>query len=212
MIKKRSTRLALLACAGVASLGLLAGASPAAAKTKKKTVTKTATFSQCVNSASPISSDLTPATAVIPVSVPNFKGGLQDGVVTAITSAGVRITHTFDGDLVLGLVSPGGKVVTLSLRQGGSGDDYGSGAADCGGTLTQFSDSAATGISAGTAPFAGSFRPDVPLSGVVGAPARGSWLLFVSDQASGDEGTLHAFSLNFTYSYKAQVKKKKKKK
>ena len=36
MIKKRSARAALLACAGLASLGLIAGAAPAAAKTKKK--------------------------------------------------------------------------------------------------------------------------------------------------------------------------------
>ncbi len=216
MITKRSARIAVLACASVASLGLIVGPASAAAKTKKKTVTRTAAFSQCANVASPIPDVGGPfGSAVIPVSVPNFKGGVQDGTVTAITSAGVRITHTFDGDLILTLVSPGGRVVQLANRRGIAGDGYGSGAASCSGSLVLFGDGFPTPISTpGNTvqnPIVGSFKPEQPLSLVVGGPARGSWVLLVADVAGGDTGAINAVSLNFTYSYQARVKVKKKK-
>jgi subtilisin-like proprotein convertase family protein len=204
-----------LACGLVASLGLLVGVSPAAAKAKKKTVTKTATFNQCVSTTSPISDpESALASAVLPVSVPNFKGGVQDGVVTAVTSAGVRLTHTSDGDLVLTLVSPGGKVIPLAIGEGSSGDGYGTGATSCSGSLVHFGDSFTTPISTpgntGNNPITGSFVPEQPLNQTLGGPARGNWILLVADEAQADIGSLDAFSLNFTYSYKAQVKKKKK--
>src|SRR3954452_12629192 len=216
---KRTSRIALLACAAFASLGLVFAVSPAAAKTKakKKTVTKTATFNQCVSTASPIDDpESALASAAIPVSVPNFKGGVQDGVVTAITSAGVRLTHTSDGDLVITLVSPGGKVIPLAIGEGSSGDGYGTGATSCSGSLVQFGDSFTTPISTpgntGNNPITGSFLPEQPLNQTLGGPARGNWILLVADEAQADVGSLDAFSLNFTYSYKAQVKKKKGKK
>jgi len=217
-MSKRTSRIALLACAAFASLGLVAAVSPAAAKTKakKKTVTKTATFNQCVSTASPIDDpESALASAVIPVSVPNFKGGVQDGVVTAITSAGVRLSHTSDGDLVITLVSPGGKVIPLAIGEGSSGNGYGTGATSCSGLPALFGDSFATSITApgntGDDPVSGSFKPEQPLNQTLGGPARGNWVLLVADEAGADFGSLDAFSLNFTYSYKAQVKKKAKK-
>jgi subtilisin-like proprotein convertase family protein len=219
MIQKRSARMALLACAGVASLGLMAGASPAAAKT----VTKTATFNQCVNFAVPIidqdssTSATTADAAAIPVSVPKFKGKPQDGLVTALTSLGTRITHTDDGDLELLLVSPGGKAVSLSQFNDGnsSGDGWGTGAASCAGSLVLFGDAFPTSIltpgnTVSQSPITGSFKPEQPLSTVVGGPARGNWTFVVVDDASGDEGAINAVSLNLTYQYKALLKKKKK--
>jgi hypothetical protein len=217
MTKKPSARMALLACASIASLGLLAGETPASAKTKKKVVTRTATFSQCVNVASPIQDPVSAlAWAVIPVTVPKFKGGDQNGTVTAFTSAGVRLTHTADSDLTLTLVSPGGKVIPLVTGRGGIGDGYGIGATSCSGSLVLFGDGFPTPISSpgnvGDAPITGSFNGPQPLDQVVGGPARGVWALLVADEGDVDTGTLNAFSLNFTYSYQALVKKKKKKK
>jgi len=224
MIKKRSARMALLGCAGLASLGLMAGASPAAAKTKKKTVTKTATVSQCVNVASPILDPVTAnnriASAVVPVTVPAYRGVPQTGVVKSIASVGVRITHTYAGDLELTLVSPGGKVIQLAHlpndnNNSNSGDGYGTGAANCGGSLVQFGDAFATSAAnpgnTGDNPIVGQLRPLDPLSQVVGGPAAGGWTLLVHDENDPDEGTLDALSLNLTYQYKALVKKKKKK-
>jgi subtilisin-like proprotein convertase family protein len=225
MKKKRAAKLALLACASVASLGLIAGASPAAAKTKKKTVTKTAAFNQCVGTSSPIrdaDTGVNVASAVIPVTVPAYRGVPQTGVVSAITSVGTHITHTFSGDLAITLISPGGKVISLaSYPNNGEGDvgadGYGTGTS-CAGSLVLFGDG--FGISAATPvtdpdsnnPITGSLRPLQPLSQVVGGPAAGAWTLLVYDGQGGDEGTLDSLSLNFTYQFKALVKVKKKKK
>ncbi len=218
MINKRSARMALLACASVASLGLLAWATPAAAKT----VTKTATFSQCLNTAvpilDPVSSALQAQTASVPVSVPKFKKKPQDGVVTGFSTAGVRISHTDDGDISLFLISPGGKAITLSSQNDDSptsGDGYGTGAASCAGSLVTFGDAFTTpiqtpGNTGADAPITGSFKPEQPLSRFVGGPARGNWTLLVLDFSSGDTGSINGVSLNFTYQYKALKKKKKK--
>jgi subtilisin-like proprotein convertase family protein len=102
----------------------------------------------------------------------------------------VNITHTFDGDFVISLVPPVGAPITLSNRRGGSGDNY---------TNTVFDDEAATPISAGTAPFTGSFRPDSLLSAADGINAAGTWTLRVVDQASVDVGTIDNWTLSLTY-------------
>jgi hypothetical protein len=217
MTKKRF-RMALLACAGVASLGLLVGASPAAAKTKTKT------FNQCVSTSTPIpdqpSSDTDPRPSAffsIPVSVPKFKGKPQDGVVTAFNSAGVRISHTDNGDLILFLVSPGGRVITLADERDDntSGDGYGTGAASCAGSLVLFGDAfptpiATPGNTTAGSPISGSFKAEQPLANFVGGPARGPWTLIVQDLANIDTGSINALSLNFTYRYKVKPKKHKK--
>jgi len=98
----------------------------------------------------------------------------------------VNITHTFDSDLVLVLISPSGTEVILSNRRGGAGHNY---------TNTLFEDSAATSISKGQAPFAGSYQPEQPLQGLKGQNAQGVWKLQVEDEAQGNVGTLNSWSL-----------------
>ena len=123
----------------------------------------------------------------------------QEGVVTStlsIAGAGtiqdldVRIpnlTHTFDGDLEIRLIGPGGSPsVTLVNNRGGSGDNF---------TNTVFDDEAATAISAGTPPFTGSFRPETPLSVFDGLSQAGTWTLRIDDQAFGDSGTLNSWGV-----------------
>jgi Proprotein convertase P-domain len=225
MIKKRSARLTLLTCASIASLGLLAGASPAAAKT----VQKTATVNVCASGAVPIpdfpttsggdpgNSPVSSAALAVPVTVPKFKGKPQDGVVTAFNFAGVRITHTFVGDLQLQLVSPGGRVAALAYRRGdvaNDGDGYGSGAASCTGSLVRFGDGFPNSIltpgNTGDNPIVGDFRPEQSVGQFVGGPARGFWTLVVTDIDAPDVGQINAVSVNLTYQYKALKKKKKK--
>lgn len=99
------------------------------------------------------------------------------------------ITHTWDSDLYITLKSPTGQTVVLANRRGGSGDDFDN---------TLFNDEAATSISAGAAPFAGSFRPDGKLASFDGRNARGIWTLSVQDRGRGDVGTLHGWSLFIT--------------
>ncbi|MEO8197669.1 MAG: proprotein convertase P-domain-containing protein [Thermoanaerobaculia bacterium] len=102
----------------------------------------------------------------------------------------VRLDHTWDGDLLIQLISPDGTIVDLSDSRGGSGDNYGTGANDCSGVHTVFDDSAGTPIGSGTAPFAGSYSPDSPLAAMVGDNVTGNWILRVTDQAGGDTGTI----------------------
>jgi subtilisin-like proprotein convertase family protein len=107
------------------------------------------------------------------------------GNVATVTVT-LNITHTFDADLVIVLISPAGTTITLALNRGGSGDNF---------TNTTFSDAAATAISAGTAPFSGSFRPEAALAALTGQNANGTWKLQVDDTASVDTGTLNSWSI-----------------
>ena len=120
------------------------------------------------------------------------------GVVTDI-NVKVRLNHTFDGDVQLSLVSPGGAItIPLVSNRGSSGANFGTGANDCSGTHTVFDDSAATAISAGSAPFAGSFKPESPLSGVNGVSTAGTWTLHAADTAAVDSGTIGCVQLEIT--------------
>ena len=112
--------------------------------------------------------------------------------------ASVRLNHTFDGDLVLSLIAPDGTSVVLSNNRGGAGDNFGSGANSCAGTPTVFDDGAATAIAAGTAPFAGTFRPDSPLSALNGHEMNGTWKLRVADTGALDVGTAFCVTLELT--------------
>jgi subtilisin-like proprotein convertase family protein len=113
----------------------------------------------------------------------------DDGVVGDVDVA-VRLNHTFDGDLSISLIAPDGTTVMLSNRRGGSGDNFGTGSNDCSGVSTLFDDGAATPVSGGVAPFAGTFRPDSPLAGFAGTPMAGTWILRVRDNANLDQGTV----------------------
>jgi subtilisin-like proprotein convertase family protein len=119
------------------------------------------------------------------------------GSVTDI-DVGVRLNHTFDGDLIIRLIGPDGTEVVLSNRRGGGGDNFGTGANSCAGTPAVFDDEAAVAIASGTAPFAGSFRPDQPLSAFDGRPTAGDWKLRITDNAGLDVGTLFCWSLRIT--------------
>ena len=122
-------------------------------------------------------------TTDIPITVPDT-GFVGD------VNVRVRLNHTFDGDLVISLIAPDGTSVALANNRGGAGDNYGNGANDCSGTPTVFDDAAGTPISAGVAPFAGTFRPDQALSALNGKQMNGVWKLRVNDTANLDTGTL----------------------
>jgi subtilisin-like proprotein convertase family protein len=110
------------------------------------------------------------------------------GTITDV-NATVNVRHSFDGDLVITLVSPANTTVTLSNRRGSGGDNY---------TNTVFDDEAGTPISAGSPPYTGSFRPDSVLQALDGAALNGTWRLQVNDAANIDTGTLTAWSLTVT--------------
>jgi subtilisin-like proprotein convertase family protein len=131
------------------------------------------------------------ATVEIPINVP------QTGRVGDV-NVKVRLNHTFDGDLVLSLVSPDGTVVPLANNRGGSGDNFGSGANDCSGTFTVFDQQAANTIASGVAPFAGTFRPDGNLGLFNGKQMNGTWKLRVADTGAADVGTVGCAQVEIT--------------
>lgn len=119
------------------------------------------------------------------------------GVTTPVASLTVsqRITHSYDGDLLVSLVAPDASAAVLSNRRGGSGDDFGSACAPDA-SRTTFDDAAATAIASGTAPFLGSFKPDEALARFTGAVPNGTWKLRVSDRAASDTGSVQCWSLS----------------
>ena len=123
-------------------------------------------------------SDLASATSTVGVSA--------GGTVSDINVKIGGLTHTYDADLDIYLRHPDGTEVLLSDDNGGSGDNY---------TNTVFDDEAATAITAGAAPFTGSFKPEALLSGFDGKTAAGTWTLRVYDDASADTGQLTAWSV-----------------
>jgi len=98
----------------------------------------------------------------------------------------VDLDHTWDDDLTLTLISPMGTRVTLVDREGGGEDGF---------KNTLFDDTAAQSITAGSAPFTGTFQPEGKLADLAGELAAGTWSLEIQDRVSADGGTLNRWSL-----------------
>jgi subtilisin-like proprotein convertase family protein len=110
------------------------------------------------------------------------------GEVESLT-VGVDITHPFDSDLHLQLVSPAGTVVELAHGVGMWGHDF---------TGTVFDDQAAGSIVSQLPPFTGDFRPIEPLSTLQGSAQGGTWKLRVTDRIGGYSGQLDSWKLDIT--------------
>lgn len=111
------------------------------------------------------------------------------GLITGLTVT-LSINHPFDSDLHMFLTSPAGTRVELFDRVGGAGQNF---------TNTTLDDRAATPISAGAAPFMGTYQPSGHLSDFYGESPTGEWTLEVNDEAAGNVGTLTAWSLSIQH-------------
>lgn len=101
----------------------------------------------------------------------------------------VNLTHPFDGELYLTLISPTNTPVILANYLGGGGDNY---------TNTVFDDEASSYISSASAPFTGSFRPYFDLAQLDGRDPNGTWKLRMDDAVSGNAGQLLSWSMQIT--------------
>ncbi|MCD6018336.1 MAG: hypothetical protein K0S53_1457 [Bacteroidetes bacterium] len=113
--------------------------------------------------------------------------GLTGSVGTSLLNVNLNINHTYDGDLSIYLVCPGGTTITLSANNGAGGNNY---------TNTTFS-TTGTAITSGAAPFTGTFTPQQAFSGLSACLLNGNWKLFVRDGAGSDVGTLLNWSITF---------------
>lgn len=163
----------------------------------------TVTFNFTVGALNPLSVTANYSSGGIAVPIPDVATTeasiiVPDAGVVSDVDVRLRLNHTFDGDLDIFLVGPDGTTIELSTDNGGSGQNFGSGATDCTGTFTVFDDSAGSSITTGTAPFAGSFQPEQPLSAFNGKASNGTWTLRIIDDAGGDVGTLFCWELKIS--------------
>ena len=131
--------------------------------------------------------DLT--TIDIPIQVSGFTGSIGKA------SLSLHLTHTFDADLNINLISPDGVSVELSSGNGGTGDNYG---VSCN-LRTIFDDGGPSFINSGVAPFAGTFKPEISLSilnGKSGTAVNGTWILRIRDIATQDVGSFQCATLS----------------
>lgn len=100
----------------------------------------------------------------------------------------LNITHPYVYDLKISLMAPDGTRVYLVNQRGGTGDNL---------TDTIFDDAASTKITAGSAPFTGSFKPETALSQFKGKNPVGTWQLIVEDMNLYYTGKLNSWSIQF---------------
>ena len=131
----------------------------------------------------------------VPKSIPDFTPVISElnvsGLSNAIADLNVtlNINHTWNADLDVFLISPSGTEIELFTDVGGSSDNFNN---------TTLDDEATTSITAGVAPFNGSFKPEGLLSGLDGEDPNGTWQLKIIDDEGGIVGTLNSWSLNIT--------------
>ena len=113
----------------------------------------------------------------------NINGSTFANAIVSVTID--SLTHTYDGDLKIELISPSGSSIILANSVGGAGDNF---------IRTRFV-STGTAITNGTAPFTGNFVPSAgSFSGLTGS-ANGVWSLKITDLGSTDIGTLWKWSI-----------------
>lgn len=143
---------------------------------------------------------------------------VRRGGVISDVNVRVRIDHPQDDEVDLFLFYSGYPLgggpselieLELSSDNGGTGANYGSGTTDCSGTMTTFDDEAAVAVTAGTAPFAGSFRPEEPLSTLDGRTSTGRWTLVISDdEIPPSSGTVFCFEVEIVTEFCPKVRKR----
>jgi subtilisin-like proprotein convertase family protein len=126
---------------------------------------------------------------------------VADNVSITDLNVDLNINHTWVGDLVITLESPAGTTITILDPGSCSGDDV----------IILLDDEAPTTSSAcyGTGSNQAypdpSYQPFSQLSIFDGENTAGDWILSVSDTASGDEGTLNSWGINYDYEVTAPV-------
>ncbi len=128
--------------------------------------------------------------------IPNNFNLNVSGVIPAVADTNyglvtvcIDITHTYDSDLRIQLISPDTTIVTLVDGAGGGSDNF---------TSTCFNHTALTSIMSGSAPFTGTFKSMGRMGNVNnGQNPNGNWTLRITDTYGADVGTLNTWSLTF---------------
>lgn len=108
------------------------------------------------------------------------------GTLTDVNVKNLRISHTYNSDLKVYLISPAGTEVELFTNVGQGSSNF---------IDTALDDSSLQLIANGAAPFTGTYRPEGWLNAFSAENQNGTWQLRVSDGAAQDTGQLTAWSL-----------------
>jgi subtilisin-like proprotein convertase family protein len=148
--------------------------------------------------------DNNPTGVSIPLTVSGLAGAISDlnfrfnGTSCNATagSTTVGLDHTWVGDLIVTLTSPGGVSCVVIDRPGVPATTTGNGGNNfCNTVMDDQATTALEGAAATSAPFTGSWTPNNPLSVFNGINGNGTWTLNVTDRASQDTGNIRSFSL-----------------
>ena len=172
--------------------------------------TSSFTASQVVSIIGPAGSILSPQTfsspsidQTVPAATGASSPGKLDSTLTIASDdtlqiADITVTLSIasfaDSGLTAVLVAPNGDTIPLFSALPGAGQDF---------INTVFDDSAQNSITAGTAPFTGTFRPEygassTTLTDLAGLIADGIWHLQLTNTTTGSSATLDSWSLNIT--------------
>lgn len=126
------------------------------------------------------------------ISFPITVSGLPASIDSSYGLVGVcfTITHTYNSDLDIWLISPDSTWMELSTGNGGGGNNF---------FNTCFNDTVPSLISNGSAPFLGVYRPESPMHiANNGQDPNGTWRLYILDTYPfADDGDLITWSLSF---------------
>jgi Zn-dependent metalloprotease/subtilisin-like proprotein convertase family protein len=109
-----------------------------------------------------------------------------EGTISDVNIRDLKGSHTYMGDLVFRLASPGGTAITLFDGASCAGED---------GIDVEFDDAAAREIGCRDWLTGGSFRPQELLAAFNGEDANGEWTLEVMDNFPLDDGTIDGWAV-----------------
>jgi subtilisin-like proprotein convertase family protein len=115
---------------------------------------------------------------------------VPDSYTISDVNVTVDISHSWNDDLEIYIISPSGNNIKLSTDNGGNRDDYNN---------VTFDDASSNSLPNGNSNLSGDYRPEEPLAGFNNENSNGNWILRVIDDANNDGGTIHSITLNLCY-------------
>lgn len=135
---------------------------------------------------------VTPGTAISSSGTPTYNTtiNIPDTYVLTDVNITINISHTWNADLDIYLISPTGTNVELSTDNGGSGNNYNN---------VTFDDTSTNTLPTGNTTISGTYQPEGSLASFNGQNSNGNWILRVTDDTNADGGTINSITLNLCY-------------
>lgn len=135
-------------------------------------------------------------TAPVGVSSDLIISGIPVNATITDISVTVNASHTWSNDIDINLTAPNGTTIDLSSDNGGTtGPGY---------VNTVFSSNGVTSIVGAATPMTGIYAAEGNMSTLMSIP-NGTWKLLISDDLTGDVGTLNNWSISISYTLPAST-------